>query len=397
MKKVGAGTVEKRGKDCWRIRVSVVHDDGTPERLSKTVRCRTKTEAKHILDAWRTELMTQGGDVRRKGMTVREYLLEHVAYCRDVEQLSPTTVRGYRNIVDTRFTGEFGEIPLVDLKPFMIEEHYAQLRTNGGMGGKPLSGKTVASAASFLSTALKRAVALELLPSNPCDRVKAPSMSKPKTNVLSKDEVRRMLTLLIGHPDQRFAMACRLALATGMRRGEVCGLVWDDVNLDGGAIHVANALVQVSAEDAIDGNRIRLKPTKTDASERTIAIDALTLQWLRLHRELQHYRLLYFGVEQLGSTPVFAGALGEWYRPDDFTKDFESFRSQHHFDIRLHDLRHSQASLLIEAGEDIVTIAKRLGHARVSTTLDIYSHLMPGKDRGAADKIGQIFQSDPAA
>lgn len=94
MKKVGAGTVEKRGKDCWRIRISVVHDDGTPERLGRTVHCRTKTEAKQILDAWRTELMTQGDDIRRKGMTVREYLLEHVVYCRDVEQLSPTTVRG---------------------------------------------------------------------------------------------------------------------------------------------------------------------------------------------------------------------------------------------------------------------------------------------------------------
>lgn len=397
MKKVGLGTVEKRGKDCWRIRISVVHDNGVPERLDKTVHCRTKTEAKELLDSWRMELMAEATDIRRKGMTVREYLLEHVAYCRDVEGLSPTTVRGYRNIVDTRFSDEFGEIPLADLKPFMIDEHYAHLRTNGGTGGKPLSGKTVASAASFLGTALKRAVMLELLPSNPCDRVKSPSMSKPKTNVLSKEEVRRMLTLLIGHPDQRFAMACRLALATGMRRGEICGLVWADVDLAAGIVHVANALVQVSAEDAVDGNRLKLKPTKTDASERTIAIDELTLQWLQLHWNLQYYRLLYYGVEQSGSTPVFAGPLGEWYRPDVFTKDFESFRSQHGFEIRLHDLRHSQASLLIEAGEDIVTIAKRLGHARVSTTLDIYSHLMPGKDRGAADKIGQIFQSGPAA
>ena len=89
MKSVGKGTVEARRKGVWRLRVSVVYDDGTPERLSKNVECRTKTEAKKLLDAWRAELLTSTVDIRRTGLTLAEFLNEHIEYCRDVENLSP--------------------------------------------------------------------------------------------------------------------------------------------------------------------------------------------------------------------------------------------------------------------------------------------------------------------
>jgi integrase len=92
-------------------------------------------------------------------------------------------------------------------------------------------------------------------------------------------------------------------------------------------------------------------------------------------------------------TPVVGGQFGDWYRPSHFTSEFAAFRQQHKFDIRLHDLRHTQASLLLKSGESIVTVSKRLGHAKVSTTLDTYSHIMPGQDKGAAEKIGDIFMA----
>ncbi len=396
MKSVGKGNVERRGPESWRLRVSVVRDDGTSERMTKTVKCRTKTEARKSLDEWRAELLTKVVDVRREGITLGEYLGEYLEYCRSVEKLSPSTLRGYGDIVKNRFGGALSEVALVDIKPYMLEGHYAELRKRGGVNGKPLSGKTVQSAGSFLRTALKRAVRLGYIASNPCNDVRLPGSGKPKTAVLTKEEVRRMLFFLVGCPDWQFATACLIALATGMRRGEVCGLRWRDVDFDSRCVRVEAAVVEETVENG-DGSTLVLAGPKTEASERTVAIDDFTARWLQLHKARQYFNLAYYGIEQSEETPVCAGALGEWYRPDCFTKDFESFRAQHGFEVRLHDLRHTQASLLIEAGEDIVTVSRRLGHARVSTTLDIYSHLMPGKDRAAAGVIGGVFGTDSVA
>lgn len=391
MKSVGKGTVEERKKGMWRLRVTVVNDDGSTERLCKNVSCKNKTEARKELDVWKAEMLTSAVDVRRRDLTLGEYLVEHLEHCRDVENLSPNTIRGYRDIVSTRLNGPIAGVKLVDLKPYMVEEHMSHLRKEGGRGGRPLSGTSVQKAFSFLKTALKRAVMLEYIPSNPCERVKPPKRESYEAKPLSREEAQQVMFLLIGHPSQQFAMACRLALSTGMRRGELCGLRWRDVDFDGRQIHVCCSLVEDKASEH-GGKTLLLKDCKTEKSNRWIAIDGLTVDWLKLHRAKQYYRLAYNGIEQGPETPVCCNDVGEWYRPSALTSDFVAFRRQHGFDLtRLHDTRHTQASLLLEAGEDIVTVSRRLGHARVSTTLDIYSHLMPGKDRSAADKIGDIF------
>lgn len=391
MKSVGKGTVELRKKGFWRLRVTVVYDDGTNERLSKNVECRTKTEARKALDAWRAELLTSIVDVRRRDLSLGDYLGEHLDYCRDVLGLSPSTIRGYQDIVSERFAGPIADMQLNELKPFMIDEHLARLKKEGGKNGRPLTGTTINKAYSFLSTALKRAVALEYIPFNPCDKVTPPRRSNYEAKPLTKEEVQQVMLLLIGHPSPQFSMACRLALATGMRRGEICGLRWSDIDFENQQIHVNKSLIEDN-RSRHDGKSLVLKECKTEKSNRWIAIDDFTFGWIRIHQTQQYYRLAYNGVEQTSDTPVCCNDVGEWYRPSACTSDFRAFRSQHGFDLtRLHDMRHTQASLLLEAGEDIVTVSRRLGHSKVSTTLDIYSHLMPGKDRSAAEKIGSIF------
>ncbi|WP_370514697.1 site-specific integrase [Adlercreutzia sp. ZJ138] len=166
---------------------------------------------------------------------------------------------------------------------------------------------------------------------------------------------------------------------------------WEDVDFNTSRIYVSHALCDAGNLAADGESKLVLKDTKSDASERTISLDEDTLSLLKRHKEDQFYRLAYYETAQTEKTPVCANSLGEWYRPDCFTKDFEAFRATHGFDVRLHDLRHTQASLLLANGEDVVTVSKRLGHAKVSTTLDIYAHLMPGKDESAACKMGAIF------
>ena len=167
MKSVGKGTVEERKKGAWRIRVTVTYDDGTSERLSKNIACRNKTEARKAWDVWRAELFTSTVDIRRRNLKLGDYLNEHLDYCRDVLGLSPSTLRGYRDIVNERFVGPIADLALCEIKPFMIDEHLAHLRKEGGRNGRPLSGTTIKRAYDFLNSALKRAVALEYLAANP--------------------------------------------------------------------------------------------------------------------------------------------------------------------------------------------------------------------------------------
>ncbi len=391
MKSVGKGTIEQRKRGSWRLRVTVTNNDGTSKRLSKNVECRTKTEANKALDAWRAELAMSTVDIRRRELTLKEYLNEYLEYCRDVKELSPSTLRGYRDIVNERFVGPIADLALCEIKPYMIDEHLAHLKKEGGMNGRPLSGTTVKRAYELLNSAMKRAVILEYITMNPCDKVKSPKRESFEAKPLTTEEVQHIMFLLIGHPSPQFSMACRLTLATGMRRGEICALRWDDIDFEAQQIHVHKSLAEDKCSSH-NGTSLMLKDCKTEKSNRWIAIDDFTFEWIKIHQIQQHCRLAYNGIKQTGETPVCCNDLGEWYRPSVYTSDFISFRNQHGFDCtRLHDMRHTQASLLLQAGEDIVTVSRRLGHSKVSTTLDIYSHLMPGKDRSAADKIGAIF------
>ena len=137
----------------------------------------------------------------------------------------------------------------------------------------------------------------------------------------------------------------------------MCGLRWCDIDFDKKQIAVNHSLVEVSKEDSANGETLLLKDTKTDQSRRKITIDDDTNEFLRGYKEQQVYDLEYYGRIQNETTPVVADCLGEWYRPDNFTKDFEAFDQQHGFGVRLHDLRQTQASLLTAAGLPIVVVS----------------------------------------
>ena len=396
VKEVGSGTVEQRSKGKWRLRVSVTYSDGQRERRDKVVACRTKTQAKQELEAWKASLLAAEEKTDPSGMTLREFLEDYLEYCKVELGLSVNTLRGYSDIARTRFAPIIDK-PLGEISPADVQNLCTWLRKEGGVGGRPLSGSTTQKAFSFLKTALKRAVVLAYIPTNPCDYAKAPSRGKFEASFLSEEEVKRMRSLLRGHPNRCFAIATNIALATGMRRGEICALCWGDVDFGNSRIHVAHALGDAGSLAAEGEPKLVYKDAKTDASERYITIDMDTLALLKRHKEDQYYRLAYNDVKQTDQTPVCSNPFGEWYRPDCFTKDFEAFRAQHGYDgVRLHDLRHTQASLLLGNEEDIITVSKRLGHAKVSTTLDIYAHLLPGKDESAAGLMGEIFSSKTA-
>lgn len=387
MRSVGKGTVESRGKGSWRLRVSVTDDYGATSRLSKNCKCRTKTEARKRLDEWRMELMASDEQANvLEGMKLHEYLKDYLAYCHDVKHLSPNTVRGYRDIVRNRWDRRLAYVRLTDLTPQMVDEQVSWMRTEGSCSGGPLSAKTVNEALGFLSTALDRAERLGYIRRNPCRRVDSlPAGDREEIKALTEDEVKRMKVIVRGHPSYRFVMAVCLSLDTGMRRGEACGLLWKDVDLDKGRLFVCRATAEASKDDTYNGETLQEKAPKSKRSNRWITIPKSTVERLRAHEETQYYRLMYNGIEQTPDTPVLCDDLGQNYRPSKYTSDFKAFAGQHDFDVTLHGLRHTHASLLLRNGTPIADVSRRLGHESVDITYRFYSHFIPGDDGGTAD------------
>lgn len=394
MKVKGNGTVEKRAKGKWRLRVTIEMPDGSSKRLNRTVERRTKTEAKAALSEWAHELRMKTGDCEHEYLTVAECLNGYVDHLALAGSKSPTTIDGYRGIVRLRYEGtDLGNTALGDLNRGIIESHLSDMLAHGGRDGTPLNVETVKRAYSLLSGALKREVFLGHIPYNYAEGMRPGGSSKFEGKPLTPEEAREMLAKLRGHPDKRFAAAAELKLATGMRRSEICGLVWEDVDFGRQAVHVCHDLVEVRSGSAEHGRTYTLKRvnTKTVKSNRWITIDDLTLDWLKTFYVEQTFALNYTDTEMNAQTPVFCDVLGRWYKPNHFSKDFRQFADAMGLSNRLHDLRHTQATLSLQSLEDLIPLSRRLGHSKVSTTLDIYGHLLPGQDRMIADKIGQVL------
>ena len=177
-------------------------------------------------------------------------------------------------------------------------------------------------------------------------------------------------------------MAVRIGLATGQRRGEVFALTWADVDLEAATIRVGH---NVTNKDVV-------KTPKTDAGIRTIAIDPLTVERLAAWKAFQADQLAKICVRQTEDTPVCCSDTGGRYRVDNFTHWWSTWRRENGFDgLKFHELRHTQATLLLANGVDVKTVQTRLGHANASITLDWYAHAIPGNDHAAADMLGGLL------
>ena len=390
----GPGCVQERGKHTYRLSLSVKYTNGETGRLYKTVKTRNKTEAGQELREWRHGLLQDPTAIRDERVTIDKMLDLYLEFCKTNKKLALRSLEGYRKISDRYLRPAFGRRFVDDISPEEIEDYFTELREKGGEDGKPLSGNTCKRIKSVLSPMFKRAIFLQHASTNPCEPITMPSIEQEEVSVLSTDQIDTMLTLLLGLQDQRLATLIHLALFSGCRRGELCGFRWCDIDFKRSTVHVRHSLAEVSKKDSPDGKTLHLTCTKTHET-RNLSIDPQTMAVLKEHKTRQFYLLANNGIKQDSETYVFANMHGEPYRPSVATKNFEVFSYKYSFNIRLHDLRHTHASVLIMEGMPTVAVSKRLGHRKVSTTLDIYSHLMPGQDDALAAKMGEMFNRKP--
>lgn len=293
-------------------------------------------------------------------------------------RIEPVTWRSYHETADAYLRPHLGPIPLDQLDARTIERLYSDLLHHGGRRGQPLARTTVITAHIVLHKALADAVRLDVLTDNPASKAEVPRIDLTVADAAPRrvrswtaEQVRRFLELTADHP---LTDVWRVALGTGMRRGELLGLRWEDIDLGVPQLRVATALTHV------DG-RLRLKATKT-GRVRTLHLDDATAAAID---------------RQPRRTPrpfpvVFTRPDGTAWRPEVVTDRWRRLMATLDLPrLTLHDTRHCHATLLLEAGVPIKVVSERLGHASIGMTMDTYAHVLPAMDRDAAAAYARLL------
>lgn len=244
-----------------------------------------------------------------------------------------------------------------------------------------LADTTIVKYHRLLSSILTTAVQWQIIPSNPCNRVKPPHVEYKEAPVLDEMQLQELINCLNNEP-LKYKTAIMLVLYTGMRRGEVCGLNWEDVNFEQGIVHITKALLYTPDSGVFEDT------PKSKQSQRVVNIPDDMVQLLDVYRVEQLKQQLSLGDQWQDSGKIFTTAFGAAMHPDTFSSWFKKFIRRHNLpDIHFHTLRHVSATLLIAGGVDVATVSKRLGHSNKTTTLNIYTHAIKAADAAAAEKL----------
>lgn len=372
----GTGNITRRGERSWRLKIEIERDPVTGRRRSRFVTVRgTKKEAQaelvRLLGA-----RDSGSLVEPAKTTVAEYMRAWVKTAATLS-LSPKTAERYGQLIERQIVPHLGAHSLQKLKASHIADWHATLLAGGGHDGAPLSARTVGHAHRVLSKALSDANKRELLTRNPASLVAPPKVDAAEIPTLTAEQVAQVIDGMRGTPIYPQVV---LLLATGMRRGEIAGLQWGDVDLDAVRLRVDRSVEKTKAG-------LRLKAPKTRHGRRVVALPAGAVATLKTYRASQLETRL-----ALGRLPtdafVFGTIEGDVRDPDRLTQDWRRFTAARKLpSVTLHALRHSHASALIAAGTDPVTVSRRLGHGNPAITMSVYAHLFTKSDEAAATAI----------
>lgn len=253
-----------------------------------------------------------------------------------------------------------------------------------------LSGKTKLHYYRFLSAMLETAVQWQYIPSNPCRRVKAPRADETESSYLDEEEAAALISALDAAPIQ-YRTAVLLLMYTGLRRGELCGLEWRDIDFEKGVLSVRRNSIYISGQGISD------QTPKTRNSTRSIKLSESSIQLLKRYRAWQAEQRLMLGDWWHDTGKLFTKDNGEPMHPDSLTNWFGKFIKRNDLPhVTLHGLRHTNATLLIAAGTNIRTVAARLGHSRASTTANIYAHAIQSADAVAAEALEAVLTPQKA-
>ena len=325
----------------------------------------------------------QGTLVTAPQQTVSQYLaywLEHNV--RDA--VRPRTYERYESIVRLHIVPIMGKVKLQALTP----QHINTLKSKKLKEG--LSPTTVSAIHDMLHKALDDAVKMGLIARNVCDVVSHTRKQHKEINPLMPEQARKLLEAVKGHPQEALFV---LALATGMRRGELLGLKWQDINLDKGTLQVRRMLSRLPTQMGKENGDLYVEAEpKTKSSRRNIVIAGFALEALKEHRKRQNEMKRLAGDSWEEHDYVFCKALGQHLDPGGVLVQLKHWLEKAGLpDRRFHDLRHSAATILLQARVQLKTVQELLGHSTIATTADIYSHVSSEMREEIVNKMDDFF------
>ncbi len=368
MRDQGQGHIRQRGPQSWELKFDLGRDPASGKRLSRYVAFKgTKREAQAELNRLLSR-KAEGTYVDPTKMSVAAYL-EHWLSADIERRVARKTAVRHRQLVQRQIAPAIGQIPMRKLTPVHIEAFEAELQRSGYVKGRKagqgLTAQTVLHVHRTLSQALAHAVATGVLFKNPAEQVKPPRPPRREIAILSKPEVAAVL-----REAGPLYLPVLVGVTTGMRRGELLGLRWSDVDLAKAKLTVNQSLERLAGKTVF-------KSPKTTGSRRTITLPALTVEALSAHRAKQ----ARIGGEEL----VFSHADGSPWDPDTLTKAFDRLiRAVGVRRITFHGLRHTHISHQLMDGVHIKVVSERAGHASVSVTLSVYAAFVPTLQSDAA-------------
>jgi integrase len=374
------GCIQKRGPH-WRLKFDLGRDPTTRRRITRYVSFRgTKREAQNEL-ARVISQVTNGTFVDPTKATLSDYLKDWIGQAEDKKSISLKTAELYRGLIENQINPHLGSVLLQKLRPSHIAAWHATLLSDGRRNGGALSARSILNAHRVLGKALADAVRHEALLRNVAAAVSPPKVTAADITILTSDQVQRVLD---GMRDTPIFAQVVVLLGTGMRRGELLGLRWSDLDLE-----LARLRIERSIEVTKAG--LRIKSPKTKAGRRIISLPASAVEALRQYRKERLEERIGLGLGKLPDDAFVFGNVDDDVQPRDPTRisqDWKRFVRAHGLPrVTLHALRHTHASSLIASGLDIVSVSRRLGHGSPTITLSVYAHLFNNSDERAAAAI----------
>jgi integrase len=373
------GSIIERG-GALRLKISLGKNEETGKYDSYYETFHgSKPEAAKRLRQMLTE-RDKGTFIKPGKDTVAEYLKVWLNdYCKP--NLSPRSLELYSYICRVHLIPAIGKIPLTELKPQQLQHLYAEKLSSG------LSGRTVQICHVAIHKALKNAVRINLLSRNVADSVDKPKTQRHEMHPMSEDDLEKFLDAAKSGPYYSLFYSY---LFTGMRRSELLSIRWGDTDLLGMQISVSRSMQYLNNVE----NHITFRETKSTKSKRLISLSPSTVIVLRQHREEQEHIRQHLKLHPLSENDlVFSHYDGSPLLPDSITHAWiKLVRKCGLNGIRLHDARHTHATIMLKQGVHPKVVQERLGHSSIALTMDTYSHVAPGLQQAAAKGFDDILK-----
>ena len=361
------GSIYKRSDGLWTAQVTVQE-----KRLTKY--CKTQKECREWIKAQQAQ-MDNGVDLLAAQITVEKFMDEFLQA--HTVSVRPSTIIQYRQIFNQHINPFIGHMKLKDLRPDQVQSLYNKKLKSG------CSNQTVLLIHSVLHRALNHALRMGLVGRNAADAVSKPRQYRKEMHTLDDNQVR---TLLLASEESRYSMLFYMAVTTGLRQGELFGLKWSDLDWKSRKLRVQRQIKRIAGQGAV------FTEPKTKAGRRQVVLSPAAIERLCKHYQRQQLERQFAGDKWQEMDLIFPSSIGTPMDTHNMRKEFKEILANAGLpDIRFHDLRHTAATLMLQQNVHPKVVQERLGHSDISLTLNTYSHVLPGMQEEADEKLDELL------